>query len=112
MTLVDTNVLLDIATDDPAFADWSPAQLEAASLHGSLLINDVIYAELSVRYDRIERLDEFVDRAGLHHEAMPVAALFWPARPSGPIGRLVGLEPACSLTSSSASTRRCEVTPS
>lgn len=76
MTLVDTNVLLDLATDDPAFADWSLAQLEAASLRGPLVINDVIYAELSVRYDRIEDLDEFVRRAGLRREAMPAAALF------------------------------------
>ena len=76
MTLVDTNVLLDLATDDPAFADWSLAQLEAASLRGPLLINDVVYAELSVRYERIEDLDEFVDRASLRREAMPTAALF------------------------------------
>ncbi len=76
MTLVDTNVLLDLATDDPTFADWSLAQLEAASLRGPLLINDVIYAELSVRYERIEDLDDFVSRAGLRREAMPPAALF------------------------------------
>lgn len=76
MTLVDTNVLLDLATDDPTFGDWSLAQLEAASLRGPLLINDVIYAELSVRYERIEDLDEFVGRAGLRREAMPTAALF------------------------------------
>jgi hypothetical protein len=76
VTLVDTNVLLDLATDDPAFGDWSLVQLETASLRGPLLINDVVYAELSVRYDRIEDLDEFVDRAGLRREAMPTAALF------------------------------------
>ncbi len=76
MTLVDTNILLDIATDDPTFADWSLAQLEAAALRGPLVINDVIYAELSVRYERIEDVDEFVGRAGLRREAMPAAALF------------------------------------
>lgn len=52
MTLVDTNVLLDLVTDDPNWADWSIGQLEAASLRGPLLINDVVYAELAVRYDR------------------------------------------------------------
>lgn len=76
MTLVDTNVLLDVATDDPAFADWSLAQIEAASLRGPLLINGVIYAELSVGYERIEDLNEFVGRAGLRREAVPTAALF------------------------------------
>lgn len=76
MILVDTNVLLDLVTDDPNWADWSAAQLEAASLNGPLLINDTIYAELSVRYQRIEALDDFVARAGLEFLAMPRAALF------------------------------------
>ena len=76
MTLVDTNVLLDLVTDDPVWADWSIAELEAASLRGPLLINDVIYAELAVRYGRIEDLDAFIQRAGLEIAALPRAALF------------------------------------
>lgn len=76
MILVDTNVLIDIATDDPVWAPWSLAQLEAASLSGPLLINDVVYAELSVRYPRIEALDHFVSEAQLDLVAMPRAALF------------------------------------
>lgn len=76
MTLVDTNVLLDLVTDDPNWADWSIAQLEAASLNGPLLINEVIYAELAVRYDRIEDLEAFVDEAGLEMAPIPRAALF------------------------------------
>lgn len=76
MTLVDTNVLLDLVTDDPNFADWSVAQLEAASLKGPLLINDVIYAELSVRYDKKEKLDAFIHGVGLKLEPIPTSALF------------------------------------
>lgn len=76
MTLVDTNVLLDLVTNDPLWADWSVAQLEAASLVGPLLINDVIYAELAVRYERIEDLNAFVEAAGLEFIAMPRAAMF------------------------------------
>lgn len=76
MTLVDTNVLLDLVTTDPDWAEWSIEQLEAASLRGPLLINDVIYAELSVRYSRIEDLDGFLGAAGLDMEAMPRPALF------------------------------------
>lgn len=76
MTLIDTNVLLDLVTDDPNWADWSIAQLEAASLNGPLLINDVVYAELAVRYDRVESLEVFVDEAGLTIAPMPRAALF------------------------------------
>ena len=76
MTLVDTNVLLDLVTDDPNWADWSIAQLEAASLSGPLLINDVVYAELAVRYGRVENLEAFVEEAGLAMAPMPRAALF------------------------------------
>ncbi|NUH66503.1 type II toxin-antitoxin system VapC family toxin [Sulfitobacter sp. S0837] len=80
MTLVDTNVLLDLVTDDPQFADWSIAQLEAASLVGPLLIDDVIYAELSVRYESKEQLDTFIDGIGLKREPIPDAALFLAAK--------------------------------
>lgn len=76
MTLVDTNVLLDLVTDDQEWADWSVARLEAASLAGPLLINDAVYAELSVRYARIEDLDAFVSDAGIALLPMPRAALF------------------------------------
>jgi predicted nucleic acid-binding protein len=76
VTLVDTNVLLDLVTDDPAWADWSLAQLEAASLRGPLSINDVVYAELAVRYDRIEALDGFLEDAGIVMVTIPRAALF------------------------------------
>ena len=76
MTLIDTNVLLDLVTDDAVWADWSVARLEAASLVGPLLINDVIYAELAVRYDRIEALDGFLKEAGIEVVPVPRAALF------------------------------------
>ncbi|WP_108485124.1 type II toxin-antitoxin system VapC family toxin [Oceaniglobus ichthyenteri] len=76
MTLVDTNVLLDVVTDDPVFAPWSLAQLEAAALVGPLIINGVIYAELSVRYASKERLDAFITGAGLKIAPIPEAALF------------------------------------
>ncbi len=76
MTLVDTNVLLDVVTDDPSWADWSIEQLEAAALRGPLLVNDVVYAELAVRYERIERLEAFLAEAGIEIAAMPRSALF------------------------------------
>lgn len=69
-------MLLDLVTDDPSFADWSIAQLEAAALTGPLLINDVIYAELSVLYETKEKLDAFIDGAGLKLDPFPTAVLF------------------------------------
>ncbi len=76
MTLVDTNVLLDLLTNDPVWADWSIRQLDAAAVNGTLLISDVIYAELSVRFDRIEDLDAVLGEAGITHAVIPRAALF------------------------------------
>lgn len=76
MIFVDTNVLLDIVTDDPTWADWSIAQLENASLGGTLWINDIVYAELAVRYDRIEEVDALLDQAGLKLAPVPREALF------------------------------------
>lgn len=80
MTLVDTNILLDLVTDDPRWADWSIAQLEAASLHGPLLINDIVYSELAVRYSRIEDLEAFLIAADIEISPMPREALFLAAK--------------------------------
>lgn len=80
MILVDTNVLLDVVTNDPVWADWSVEQLEAAALRGPLLINDIVYSELSVRYERIEKLEEFIEEAGLEMMPLPRAALFLAAK--------------------------------
>jgi predicted nucleic acid-binding protein len=76
VTLVDANVLLDLVTDDPRWADWSIAELEAASLRGSLLINDVVYAETSIRYQRIEDLETLLKDSGIEVASMPRGALF------------------------------------
>ena len=76
MTLVDTNIWLDLFTDDPDWAQWSIEQLNAASLRGALVINDVIYAELSVRFARIEDLDAILSGAGAVLKEMPRSALF------------------------------------
>jgi predicted nucleic acid-binding protein len=76
VTLIDTNVLLDLVTDDPQWANWSISQLDAAALKGPLAINDVIYAELSVRFDAIETLDALLDDLGLVMTPIPRAALF------------------------------------
>ena len=76
MTLVDTNVLLDVATNDPGWADGSIRQLEMAASRGRLIVNDIAYAELSVRFERIEDVDRFLAVGGFEIEAAPRAALF------------------------------------
>jgi predicted nucleic acid-binding protein len=76
VTLVDTNVLLDLVTNDRDWADWSQARLEEAALAGSLLINDVVYAETSIRFDRIEDLDATLATARIKIAPAPRPALF------------------------------------
>jgi predicted nucleic acid-binding protein len=76
MTLVDTNVLLDIATNDPRWASWSLYQLEAASIRGSVVINTVIYAEFSIGYRQIEEVEQVLSDARLDLTEIPRPALF------------------------------------
>jgi predicted nucleic acid-binding protein len=76
MVLVDTNVLLDLVTDDPKWSDWSLARLEEAALVGPVLIDDVVYAETSIRYERIEDLDAMLADAMIDLAPTPRPALF------------------------------------
>jgi predicted nucleic acid-binding protein len=78
--LVDSNVLLDVMTEDAAWFAWSAAALERAADRFRLVINAVIYAEVSVRYARIEDLDEALPRAMFEREALPYAAGFLAAK--------------------------------
>lgn len=56
--LVDANVLLDVLTDDPQWYEWSAAQLDACAARAELCINPIVYAEVSVGFERIEQLDQ------------------------------------------------------
>lgn len=76
MFLVDTNVLLDLATDDPRWADWSQRTLETSALAGQLLINPVIYAEFSIGFSRIETVDAVLKAIGVAPVEIPRPALF------------------------------------
>ena len=80
MLLVDTNVILDVIQNDPKWAAWSQAQLDAASLKFTLVINPVIYAELSIAYRRIEELEAMLGISGLRMESIPREALFLAGR--------------------------------
>jgi len=76
VTLVDSNVLIDIFSDDPIWFDWSSTQLEEAALNGPLFINDVVYAETSIRYRDVQRFEAALNRAGVVVVPMPRLALF------------------------------------
>jgi predicted nucleic acid-binding protein len=76
MILVDTNVLLDVVTDDAVWEDWSQRQLDAAVLRDRLAIIPVVYAELSGAFVRHEEVDVFLDGTGIDVVEMPRQALF------------------------------------
>jgi predicted nucleic acid-binding protein len=74
--LVDSNVLLDVMTEDAHWLAWSAAAMERAADRFRLVINAVIYAEVSVRYSRIEELEDALPKAMLDREAIPYEAAF------------------------------------
>jgi predicted nucleic acid-binding protein len=76
MTLVDSNVLLDVVTDGQSWADWSQAQLERAAIRGPLVINSVIYAEISARYATVDDVDSVLVDLNIDVATTPRSALF------------------------------------
>ena len=83
-TLVDSNVLLDMFTEDDEWFDWSTAMLARAAERGHLVINPIIYAEVAPQFDSLEELDEalptdYYRRANLPWEAgfLDHVACFW-----------------------------------
>jgi predicted nucleic acid-binding protein len=75
-TLVDSNVLLDIFTEDPAWLDWSTQSLAAAAESGPLYLNPIVYAEVSVRFSRVEDLDDALPSSEFRRSPLPWAAAF------------------------------------
>ena len=76
MLLVDTNVLVDVLENDPDWRPWSLQQLRAQSRVHRLVINPVIYAELSLAFTSFEALDQAVKGLQLALEETPRSALF------------------------------------
>lgn len=76
MLLVDTNILIDVLEDDPDWADWSIAQLRSQSQVHKLIINPVIYAELSLTFSTVEALEKTVLGMQLEFVEIPRPALF------------------------------------
>jgi hypothetical protein len=76
MTLVDTNVLLDVLTDDPAWLDWSAEHLDRQAAQGPIIVNEVIYAELSVGFAGEDGVADALDELAVEFHRTPVPALF------------------------------------
>lgn len=74
--LVDSNVLLDVLTEDAEWVDWSASALARAANSGPLAINPLIYAEVSIGFDRIEALDDMLVPGTFERRPLPWAAAF------------------------------------
>lgn len=76
VTLVDSCVLLDLFTRDPAWSAWSSHQIALASDAGRLVINPIIYAEVTPRFQSIEELNDTLGQEEFDREALPFDAAF------------------------------------
>lgn len=76
VTLVDSNVLLDVFTGDPTWKPWSEHALAQAAADGGLAINPIIYAEVSVRFSSIEDLDAALPSSMYERLTLPWDAAF------------------------------------
>ena len=74
--LVDANVLLDVLTDDPRWFAWSAEQLDVCAGTAELCINPIVYAEVSVGFERIEDLDEALPPDAFTRRGLPWEAGF------------------------------------
>jgi predicted nucleic acid-binding protein len=74
--LVDSNVLLDVATADPAWGEWSSTTLERTADEAVLVINPLVYAEVSIGFSTIEELDAALPADLYRREDLPYEAAF------------------------------------
>ena len=74
--LVDSNILLDVATNDPSWGEWSARALAEVAEHTTLIINPIIYAEVSIGYTTIEALDTVLPATLYQREPLPWEAGF------------------------------------
>lgn len=79
-TLVDSNVLLDVLTEDPRWLNWSADSLAEAAEAGPLYINPIIFSEVSVRFTTVEALDDALPARDFRREPLPWAAAFLAGR--------------------------------
>ena len=78
--LVDSNVILDIVTEDKKWFPWASQTLANYAETHTLVINPIIYAEVSVGFDRIEDLEEVLPSAFFRRDPIPWEAAFLAAR--------------------------------
>jgi predicted nucleic acid-binding protein len=74
--LVDSNILLDVMSEDSRWFSWSAKALASAAESFRLVINPIIYAEVSIRYSRVEDLNAALPQTFVEREEVPYEAAF------------------------------------
>ena len=74
MILVDSNILIDLATRDPVWGAWSRDAFALAAESDLVAINPIIYAEASIGYDTAADFDSVLDDVGITRLALPYPA--------------------------------------
>ena len=73
---MDSNVLLDVFSEDPAWFDWSSEALSRMAETSTLVVNPIVYAEVSARFATIEELEEALPADRFARESLPWEAAF------------------------------------
>ena len=79
-TLVDSNVILDVLTEDPEWLDWSASALATQADAGPLVVNPIVYAEVAARFERIEELEDALPAEYYARTPLPWEAAFLAGR--------------------------------
>lgn len=74
--LIDSNVILDIFTQDKKWFSWSSETLAECAEHELLYINPIIYSEISVGFTRIEELEDALPSGYINRDDLPYEAAF------------------------------------
>ena len=82
-TMIDTNVLVDVAVRDPKWLGWSRSKIAEAAARGTLVINQIVFSEFSVRYDRVETVEALLPADEFLRESLPWLSSFAAGRAFG-----------------------------
>jgi predicted nucleic acid-binding protein len=74
--LVDSNVILDVLSEDPTWFGWSSDTLADFADRSVLVLNPIVYAEVSVRFETVEELEEALPASRFQREPLPWEAAF------------------------------------
>jgi len=76
VTLIDSNVLVDVVSKNPQWLAWSVRQLDLRAAMGPLYINEIVYSELAVKSESEAELDDALRIVGAELNPIPKSALF------------------------------------